>query len=137
MKLKHFFSLLLTVVVAVCGIGTVVNAQTTNKSMNVQVTLGASTAGEYKIESSETTFKTGVKYRFVVRNAGRKLHEFLVLPRGVEDERQALVAVEEDYLKPNKVAVRNLTFAKPGAYELACRYSNHYEKGMLLPITVQ
>lgn len=137
MKLRHFLSLFLSVLIVISGIGAIVNAQAATKPTDVQVTLGAPTAGEYKIESSETTFKPGVKYRFVVRNAGRKLHEFLVLPKGVDDERQALVAIEEDYLKPNNVAVRNLTFSKPGDYELSCRYSDHYEKGMLLPVTVQ
>lgn len=136
MKLKFFLSLFLAVLLAVLVTHTIVTAQTSNQPVEVRVTLAPS-VGEFKIVSSQTTFTPGVRYHFVVRNAGRKLHEFLVMPRGESDTRRALVAIEEDYLRPNAVAVRNLKFSKPGDYEFACRYGNHYEKGMVLPINVK
>lgn len=134
MKLKQLFGLLVATLVAIIGINTVSVAG--NQPTDVQVTL-APQGSEYSIQSSMTTFKPGVKYRFVVRNAGRKLHEFVVSPRGEADARKALLEIEEDDLRPNMVAMGTATFAQAGEYELSCRYANHYEKGMVLPIDVK
>jgi uncharacterized cupredoxin-like copper-binding protein len=129
--------LLLSFFIATLTANKLVATAISKQPVEVRVILGRSQAGEYAIESPITTFKMGVPYRFVIRNAGRKLHEFLILPRGNSDTRQALVAVEEDDLRPNSVVVRELTFSKSGNYEFACRYSNHYERGMVLPIVVK
>lgn len=136
MKLKFFLSLFLAVAIAVLATHTIVTAQTSKQPVQVQVTL-APQRGEYKIESSLTTFTKSVPYRFTVRNAGSKLHEWAIMPKGETDTRQALIEVEEDDLPPNSVVVRELTFSEAGEFELACHYRNHYEKGMKLAITVK
>lgn len=104
--------------------------------MDVQVILAPPEVGEYRIKSALTTFQAGIPYRFVVRSAGKKVHEFLIMPRGESDTRKALLAVEEEDLRPNNVVTRNLTFSQTGDYEVACRVGRHYEKGMVLPISV-
>jgi uncharacterized cupredoxin-like copper-binding protein len=134
MKHKILLSLILVIPATVLMPRNAIPAQ---KTIEVQVTAAPDQRGEYRIESSLTQFKVGVKYRLVMRNAGRKLHEILVIPRGESNSLKALVAVEEDYFRPNDVVVRNVVFPKPGEYEFSCHVGKHYENGMVLPIVVQ
>ncbi|BAU15805.1 hypothetical protein LEP3755_63700 (plasmid) [Leptolyngbya sp. NIES-3755] len=137
MKLKSFvvffFGVLLTIVVG----SAVVKAQSTGQPTVVNITLAPQAQGEYRIESSMTTFSKGVPYRFSIRNAGKKPHEFAIMPPGKTDTRLALLEIEEDELLPNSAATRDFTFSKAGDLEFACHFGNHYSKGMMLPITVR
>ena len=136
MKYTAILSLLLAMPIAALTTHQIATAQTSNQPVEVRVTV-APPGGEYKIESSLTTFSKGVTYRFVVRNAGSQKHDWMIMPKGETDDRKALVSVEEDDLLPNSVVVRELTFSQAGEFELACHYRNHYEKGMKLAITVK
>jgi len=92
---------------------------------------------EFKIESTQTTFTVGTPYRFVIKNGGKTLQDWAVMPRGATDESQALIQVDEDELPPGATVTREFTFTQAGDFEFACHVAGHYEAGMLLPITVQ
>lgn len=126
-------------VLAACGGST--SAQASKKPTEVQVTLS-----EFKIESSMTTFSTGVPYRFVVTNKGTVNHEFAVIspmagavtPEQVQQT--ALARISGDDLPPGATKTLDYTFtqaAPAGNLEFACHLPGHYEAGMHLPIVVQ
>lgn len=115
----------------------------TGSSNTVDVNI---TLTEFKIESSVTSFKQGVNYRFNVVNKGAVEHEIYVMPPATgamtpqEVISSALVGISADKLQPGQTATIDYTFTKAypsGSLELACHVAGHYEAGMLLPITVQ
>jgi uncharacterized cupredoxin-like copper-binding protein len=127
------------VVLAACGGGT--TAQAAKKPVEVQVTLS-----EFKIESSLTTFSTGVPYHFVVTNQGSVNHEFAIMPPVTGEvapeqvQKMALASISGDELPPGATKTLDYTFtqaAPAGKLEFACHLPGHYEAGMHLPIVVQ
>lgn len=119
----------------------------TNEPVEVQVTLSDSPSGAMSMESSQTTFSTGVPYHFVVTNTGSVEHEFMIMPpvepgtmSMTEMDKMALVVIEEDDLSPGATQSVDYTFTKPapaGTLEFACHVTGHYEAGMKLPIVVE
>lgn len=95
------------------------------------------TASEFKFDAARTTFKAGTTYRFVVTNAGKINHDFLIMPAGEQDEEKALLLVEDTDLTPGTTLTKDFVFTQPGSYEFACRVQGHYEAGMVTKITVQ
>lgn len=91
---------------------------------------------EFHFATSDTVFKAGVPYRFVLRNEGREAHEWAVVPRGDTDEGNLLFEVEEEDLPSGATVVREFTFAEPGLYDFACYMPGHYSGGMVLPVRV-
>lgn len=104
---------------------------------------------EYVIESSLTTFQTGVPYRFVMDSAGVLAHDFRITPRGesqsmigmqsdghAHEHGNELMVVKEPDLPPGAHVIKDITFNQPGEYEFACHVAGHLEAGMLLPIVV-
>jgi len=101
------------------------------------------------IESSLATFKTGVRYHFVVTNAGTVSHEIMLMEpmqdKGTgmdmeELDQFALAVIEEDVLVPGITETFDYIFtelAPKGQLEFACHVQGHYEAGMHLPITVE
>jgi uncharacterized cupredoxin-like copper-binding protein len=107
-------------------------AQAAKKPVEVQITLT-----EFKIESSVTDFTVGTPYHFIITNKGTLAHDWMIMPRGGQDEAAALVKVEDTDLQPNQMATRDFTFTQPGDLEFACHVQGHYEAGMHTPITVK
>jgi uncharacterized cupredoxin-like copper-binding protein/predicted ester cyclase len=117
----------------------------------IAATLGGG-AGEFTIESSQTSFRVGVPYRFAVTNAGRVPHELMIVPvmpmgqlalidpMPMEDMHEmALGLTDEDELPPGAAATLEITFTAPapaGTLELACYLPGHYQAGMYFPIEV-
>jgi uncharacterized cupredoxin-like copper-binding protein len=107
------------------------------------------TLSDFKIEASQTAFKAGVPYHFVVTNAAQSSthHEFMiVMPMSgagmnMEDmDQMALHMVDEDQLPPGATQSFDLTFKEPvaaGELEFACHVGSHYQLGMHIPITVE
>ncbi len=104
---------------------------------------------EYVIESSLTTFQTGVSYRFIMDSAGVLAHDFRITPRGesqsmvgmqsdghAHEHGNELMVVKEPDLPPGAQVIKDITFNQPGEYEFACHVAGHLEAGMLLPIVV-
>jgi len=102
------------------------------------------TLTDFGIESSLTTFRTGIHYHFVVANEGTVDHEIMLMEpmQGGEEELDefALAVIEEDRLTPGTIKSFDYTFIEPaptGSLEFACHVEGHYEAGMHLPITVK
>jgi len=94
------------------------------------------TATEFRFEASQTTFAVGTPYHFVLTNSGLEAHDWMIMPRGEQDESKKLIGVEDSEFGPRASVTRDFTFASSGNYEMACHVSGHYEAGMMLPIVV-
>jgi uncharacterized cupredoxin-like copper-binding protein len=106
----------------------------------VDVTLADNT-----IQSSLTTFKVGVPYRFVIINNGNHLHNFNINTpvdkAGSLDAalNSALLTVPQDKLPIGGGTTVTYTFPASAAgqdLELSCLIRRHYEDGMRLAIKV-
>ena len=115
--------------VAACGSS---GGQSGSSPTEVQISLS-----EFKIESSQTSFKTGTLYRFVIKNEGTISHAWAIMSRGETDTSRALIQIGQSQLPPGTTVTQEYTFTQPGDFEFACHVPGHYEAGMLLPITVQ
>lgn len=92
-------------------------------------------ASDFRYDASQTTFVAGRPYHFVVTNDGSLSHDWVIAPRGAAEE-DALVMVEDDDFQPGTMFTKDFIFTQPGLYEIACHFGQHYELGMVLPITV-
>ena len=106
----------------------------------VDVTLADNT-----IQSSLTTFKVGVPYRFVIINNGGHQHNFNINPpvetAGSLDAAlaKALLTVDQGRLPIGGGTTVTYTFPASAAgqkLEMSCLIRRHYEDGMRLSITV-
>ena len=133
--MKHFAILGLMLATPIAALAThhIATAEASKQPVQVEIKLNG-----FTIQSSLTTFSPGVPYRFSVWNAASVKHDWAIMPKGETDLRKAIMAIEEDNLQPNQVAVTPVvTFDQAGEYEFACHFRNHYEKGMKTIITVQ
>ena len=99
-----------------------------------------------KIVSTVTTFQTGVPYRFIVSNQGKKDHQFVILSASLNvasmtgnQLQQAALAFVKD-LAPGKSAIVDVTFpasAIGNGYQIASYLQTDYQAGLKLPITVK
>lgn len=115
---------------------------------NPQATQVMVTLSDFKVEASQTTFKVGVPYRFVVTNAKSSTanHEFMVIPPMSGDnmdmeqlDKMALTYITADKLPPGATQSVDYTFQKPyaqGELEFACYVGSHYSLGMHTPVSV-
>lgn len=103
------------------------------------------TLGDYTIQSSLTTFKVGVPYKFVIINNGSHQHDFNISTpvdkTGSVDAslKSALLTVSQDKLPIGGGTTVVYTFPASAAgqdLEFSCLIRLHYEKGMRLAITV-
>lgn len=105
------------------------------------------TAKDFSYEASQTTFKVGVPYHFVVTNEGTVPHEIMIMEpmegTGMDMEEMdelALNHIEAEALEPGDTATMDYTFqeaAPAGTLEFACHVKGHYESGMHIPIVVK
>ncbi len=135
------FALIITLLVVAIFVLTACGGGGAKSPVTVQVTLT-----EFKIDSSLTTFSTGVPYHFVVTNKGTTIHEFMIMPpmEGAvapdQVQKAALAGITQDKLPAGATATVDYTFTQPapaGKLELACHTPGHYEAGMHVPIIVQ
>ncbi|HEY1012015.1 MAG TPA: cupredoxin domain-containing protein [Herpetosiphonaceae bacterium] len=99
-------------------------------------------ATEFGFTPAPVTLAAGTPYRFVVRNTGAVAHEWVVTPQNGgahahDAHADTLGAIDSAELGPGASAARELTFAAPGSYEVACHLPGHYEAGMRLTLAVQ
>ena len=115
-------------------------ASSSGGATEVDVTLADNT-----IQSSLTTFKVGVPYRFVIINNGNHLHNFSINTpvdkAGSQDAAlaSALLSVTQDKLPIGGGTTVTYTFPASAAgqtLEFSCLIRRHYEDGMRLAITV-
>ncbi len=103
------------------------------------------TLGDYTIASTQTTFKVGVPYTFVIKNNGSHQHNFnIAQPVSVTGSENAstasaLLVVTQDKLPIGGSTTVQFTFPASAAsaqLEFSCLIPRHYEQGMRLAITV-
>ena len=89
--------------------------------------------------------RQGETIRFVHRNAGRLMHEFVIGNRKELDEHAATMlkfpGMEHDepymaHVRPGKTAEVVWTFNRPGEFDFACLMAGHYQAGMVGKIKV-
>lgn len=89
--------------------------------------------------------KQGETIRFVHRNAGKIMHEFVIGTRKELDEHAALMLkfpnMEHDepymaHVGPGKKAEMIWTFNRAGEFDFACLIAGHYQAGMVGKIIV-
>lgn len=103
------------------------------------------TALDIKYDKPEIAVKAGETVKFVVTNAGKLKHEFII--GNVQEQRQHAEMmkqmpgmVHEDAntltLEPGETKSLVWQFTKTGALEIACHVPGHYEAGMRGKVTV-
>ncbi len=113
----------------------------------IEVRFGLS---EFAIDAQQTTFQTGVPYRFVLQNEGALAHDFRITELGeaqtmvnmhVPGESHVhgteLMLVDEPDLQAGAENVQEITFMRPGEFEIACHVAGHLQAGMYIPIIVE
>ena len=89
--------------------------------------------------------KQGDTIKFVIKNAGKVMHEMVIGTKKDLDEHAALMLKfpgmehEEPYMAhvaPGKTGEIVWTFNKPGSFDFACLIAGHYQAGMVGKITV-
>jgi iron uptake system component EfeO len=78
-------------------------------------------ADDFSFEPSTLRVDPG-RHTFVVRNVGKEIHEFEIF------EGKKLVDEVED-ISPGLTRELTVSLAK-GTYEFACKFEDHYERGM-------
>ncbi len=89
--------------------------------------------------------KQGETVRFVVRNAGKQMHELVIGTRKELDEHAAMMAkftgMEHDepymaHVAPGKKGELVWHFNRAGDFDFACLIAGHYQAGMIGKIRV-
>lgn len=144
--------LLLAVLVLVgtaCGTSAKPAPTAADPAQNASSAAGANqvviTLADNTINSTQTAFKAGVPYAFVIKNNGNHLHNFNIAQpvsvTGSEDASlsSALLVVTQDQLPIGGGTTVQYTFppsAVGQTLEFSCLIRRHYEGGMRLAITV-
>jgi uncharacterized cupredoxin-like copper-binding protein len=91
------------------------------------------------------TVKLGETVRFVARNDGKQMHEFVIGTKAENEKHAALMLkfpnMEHDepymaHVPPGKTGQIVWTFNRAGQFEFACLIAGHYQAGMVGTITV-
>jgi uncharacterized cupredoxin-like copper-binding protein len=89
--------------------------------------------------------REGETVRFIIRNAGKVMHEFVIGTKKELDEHAALMLrfpdMEHDepymaHVGPGKVGTIVWTFNRAGEFDFACLIAGHYQAGMVGRIVV-
>ena len=112
---------------------------------SVQRTIQVSMGDSMRFVPDAIQVRRGETVKFVLRNAGQLMHEF-VLGTRKELEAHAALMVKfpnmehaEPYMAhvpPGQTAVIVWTFNRPGAFEFACLIAGHFQAGMIGTLTV-
>ena len=113
------------------------------KSVKRTITISMSDAMRFNPQKIEV--KLGETIKFVVRNDGKQLHEFVIGTKKELDEHAALMLkfpnMEHDepymaHVGAGKVGEIIWTFNKSGDFDFACLIAGHYQAGMVGKISV-
>lgn len=111
----------------------------------VRRTVAVGMSDDMRFSPSAITVREGETVKFVVRNRGRQMHEFVI---GTKQELEAHAALmlkfpdmehDEPYMAhvaPGKTAEIVWTFNRPGRFEFACLIAGHFQAGMVGTISV-
>ena len=108
-------------------------------------TISESMIDKMRFTRDKIEVKQGDTVRFVLKNDGAIMHEFVIGTKKDLDEHAALMVkfptMEHDepymaHVPPGKTAEVVWTFNKPGSFDFACLIAGHYQSGMVGKITV-
>jgi len=103
-------------------------------------------ADTMRFDPAELTVKRGETVRFVVRNNGKVLHEFVIGTRKELEAHAELMkkhpGMEHDepymaHVDPGKSQTLSWQFTKPGEFWYGCLIPGHFEAGMVGRIVVK
>jgi len=109
-------------------------------------TIEVSMLDSMRFSPDRVDVKLGDTVRFVVRNPGRVMHEFVIGTRQENDAHAALMLkfpnMEHDepymaHVAPGKSGEIVWSFNRPGEFEFACLIAGHYQAGMIGKISVR
>lgn len=96
------------------------------------------TLTEFTISASQTEFKVGETYTFVVQNVGQFPHELVIEGAGAVDapfDSEGHMS-EIEPMDGGMSGTLTWTFTEAGTYQFACHVRSHYSMGMALTIHV-
>ena len=108
-------------------------------------TIAVSMSDAMRFSPEKIDVKQGETLKFVLKNDGKVLHEFVIGTKKDLDEHAALMAkfptMEHDepymaHVAPGKSGTILWTFNKAGSFDFACLIAGHYQAGMVGKITV-
>ncbi len=111
----------------------------------VDRTIDVSMLVKMRFEPSVLNVKKGETIRFVLRNDGEVMHEFVLGTQETNDTHAALMVkfpgMEHDapymaHIEPGKTGEIVWTFNEPGDFKFACLIAGHYQAGMVGAIAV-
>jgi uncharacterized cupredoxin-like copper-binding protein len=110
-----------------------------NRTVNVVM------SDKMRFEPSSLQFKEGETVKFIVKNEGKLMHEFVLGTKDKNLEHAGLMkkfpgmAHDEPYMAhvaPGKTTEMVWTFNRSGEFEFACLIAGHFDAGMRGPLTV-
>ena len=108
-------------------------------------TISVSMTDAMRFSPEKIAVKQGDTLKFVLKNHGKVLHEFVIGTKQNLDEHAALMAKfpnmahDEPYMahvQPGKTGTIIWTFNKAGNFDFACLIAGHYQAGMVGKIAV-
>ncbi len=108
-------------------------------------TIAISMSDSMRFTPDRIEVRQGETVKFVVRNAGKVMHEFVIGTKKENDEHAALMVkfpdMEHDepymaHVGPGKTGEIIWTFNKAGDFDFACLIAGHYQAGMVGKIVV-
>ena len=111
----------------------------------VKRTITVSMTDTMRFSPEKIDVKQGDTLKFVLKNDGKLMHEFVIGTRKDLDEHAALMMkfpnMEHDepymaHVAPGKTGTIVWTFNKAGTFDFACLIAGHYQAGMVGKITV-
>lgn len=111
----------------------------------VQRTVEVRMTDDMRFTPGTISVREGETVRFVVRNAGKVMHEMVIGTKQELDEHAAMMAkfpgMEHDepymtHVSPGKKGDLIWTFNRPGDFDFACLIPGHYQAGMVGKIKV-
>jgi uncharacterized cupredoxin-like copper-binding protein len=108
-------------------------------------TITVSMTDAMRFSPGKIDVKLGETVKFVLRNDGKVLHEFVIGTKQELDEHAALMLrfpnMEHDepymaHVKPGQTGTIVWTFNKAGSFDFACLIAGHYQAGMVGKISV-
>ncbi len=109
-------------------------------------TVRVAMSDQMRFAPATLSFKQGETVRFVFRNDGKVMHEFVLGTKKELEEHAALMrkfpGMEHDepymaHVAPGKTGAIVWTFNRPGDFDFACLIPGHYEAGMVGTINVE
>jgi len=111
----------------------------------VDRTINVSMLDKMRFDPSVLNVKLGETIKFVVRNDGEVMHEFVLGTQQTNDTHAALMVkfpgMEHDapymaHVEPGKSGEIVWTFNVPGEFKFACLIAGHYQAGMVGAVSV-